>query len=91
MPPTAHKELKSGVDSPITKKSRVSLPPFSMPIFYNHTVEKAKNQTAFGLQMWLFVYKTCISVSKVAFHLQIFSCQLQTLHLVLQNGFSHYY
>ena len=81
---------ETGVDSPITKKSRGSRPPFGMPIFYYHTPEKRKNQTAFGLQKWLFVFKTGFSDTKTAFRLQIFSCQLQTLHFNLQSGISFY-
>lgn len=79
------------MDSPITKKSRGSRPPFSMPIFYYHTSEKPKNQTAFGLQIWLLVFKTGFSDTKIAFRLQIFTCRLQTLHFDLQSGFSFYY
>jgi len=45
-----------------------------MPIFYYHTAEKPKNQTAFGLQMWLLGFKIGFSDTKVAFRLQIFSC-----------------
>jgi len=62
-----------------------------MPIFYYHTAEKLKNQTAFELQMRLFCFKTGFSDTKAAFRLQIFSCHLQTLHLDLQNSISFYY
>ncbi|MBU3093968.1 hypothetical protein KPL35_18290, partial [Clostridium sp. CF011] len=51
-------------------------------------IKKPKNQTAFGLQMWLLGFKTGFSDTKVAFHLQIFNCQLQTLHFNLQSGIS---
>ena len=60
-------------------------------VFYYHTSIKTENQTAFGLQKLHLAYKTCISDTKVAFRLQIFTCQLQTLHFNLQNGFSRYY
>ena len=61
-----------------------------MSIFYYHTPQKLKNQTAFGLQMWLLGFKTVFSDTKVAFRLQIFSCQLQILHFNLQSGISPY-
>lgn len=86
MPPTCHLIKDSGVDSPITKKSRGSRPPFGMLIFHNHTPEMKRNQTAFGLQMWLFTYKTGFWVTKTAFHLQRLSFHLQTWLFVLQRG-----
>lgn len=49
---------------------------------------KSKNQTAFQLQKWLLVYKSCISITKVAFRLQIFNCQLQRWPFTLQSGIS---
>ena len=70
---------KLGVDSPITKT-----------YFYYHTTIKAKNQTAFQLQKRLLVYKSCISITKVAFRLQIFNCQLQRWPFTLQSGISSY-
>ena len=55
------------------------------------TSEKPKKQTAFGLQMWLFIYKSGFSNTKTAFRLQIFGCRLQKLRLDLQTGSSPYY
>ena len=57
---------------------------------YHNTAEKTENQTACGLQMWLLVYKTGISDTKVAFRLQIFTFQIQKLHFELQSGISPY-
>ena len=56
--------------------------------FFHDTPDKQKNQTAFGLQKWLLGFKSGFSVTKTAFRLQIFSCQLQRLHFNLQSGIS---
>ena len=45
----------------------------------------------FWLQKLNLIYKTCISSTKVAFRLQMFSCQLQRLLFNLQSGISCYY
>ena len=79
---------RTGVDSPITKKSKGSRPPFGMPIFIHNTSGKGKNQTASWLQKWHFVFKSGISDTKTAFRLQIFSCHFTKWRLGLQSGFS---
>lgn len=56
--------------------------------FSHDILEKRKNQTAFGLQMWPFIFKSGFSNTKTAFRLQIFSCQLQRLRFILQSGIS---
>lgn len=90
MPPTYYPIKDSGVDSPITKKSRGSRPHFGMLIFHNHTTKMKGNQTAFGFQMWLFIYKTGFWVTKAAFRLQRLSFHLQIWIFVLQSGISFY-
>ena len=52
--------------------------------FSYDTPENLKNQTAFGLQKWLFNFKTGFSDTKTAFRLQIFNCRLQRWLLALQ-------
>ena len=91
VPPTIHlsKERRGGF-SDYKKIERESTSLWHAH-FYYHTSLKVKNQTAFGLQKSHLVYKTCISITKVAFRLQIFSCQLQILRFTLQSGISFYY
>jgi len=91
VPPTIQFILKSRGGFSDYKKIERESTSLCNAVFYYHTSIKAKNQTAFGLQMLLFIYKTGFSITKVAFRLQIFTCPLQTLHLVLQSGFSRYY
>ena len=59
---------------------------FSFSVWHAHfshdTPDKRKNQTAFGLQKWRFVFKTGFSDTKTAFRLQI--CQLSTSKTAFQ-------
>lgn len=91
MPPTTNlsKELGGGF-SDYKKIERESTSLWHVLIYYDTSI-KAKNQTAFELQKLHLIYKTGFSNTKVAFRLQIFSCQLQTLHFIIQNGLSSYY
>jgi len=91
VPPTIQLILKNRGGFSDYKKIERESTSLWYAVFYYHTAEKPGNQTAFGLQMLLFIYKTGFSITKVAFRLQIFTCQLQTLHLVLQSGISRYY
>jgi hypothetical protein len=63
MPPTAHLENLSGVDSPITKISRGSQPPLGMQfsIIIHQKMHKIKLHLG---------YKSCVSFTKLASRLQ---------------------
>ena len=81
---------KVGVDSPTTKKSRGSRPPFGMPVKSIIHENRAYEQGAIRLQTLHLVYKSGVWCSKLAFRLQICGFQFTNKHLVLQTGTSDY-
>jgi hypothetical protein len=73
----------TGVDSPITKKSRGSRPLVGMPIFIMILQENEKIKLHLG-------YKSGFSFSKVAFRIQKLRFVYKYSVVKLQNGVSSY-
>ena len=72
MPPTSNLSKELGVDSPITKKSRGSRPPFGI------------HKMAFDLQNMLFEYKSGFSITKIQLSITKMASQFTKWPLGLQ-------
>ncbi|MGF7085029.1 hypothetical protein M2148_001982 [Lachnospiraceae bacterium PF1-4] len=73
MPPTNHLLRNEGVDSPITKKSRGSRPPFDMLTIIIIQFKKLKIKLHLGYKGGIWATRLYVSVTKVAFRLQNFT------------------
>ncbi len=78
------------MDSPITKKSRGSRPPFGMPVIIIIQQKKLKIKLHLDYKYGFSITKLYISLTKVAFRLQNFTSQIQKLRFELQSGISPY-
>ena len=79
------------MDSPITKKSRGSRPPFGMLVIIIIQQKKLKIKLHLDYKDGFLLTKLYFSLIKVAFRLQNITSHLQKLRFELQSGISPYY